>query len=465
MNAEPGPPLLAPLTLDELVTPAEVAALWALAERYGDGAHPEGALTDALSARLVETWNLPAGVRTSWQVVRRAAGPALPAVVDSDEAVLARAHVFLDEGPGGDLRFPRLAPARRIERREGRTVTWRTTTSDGRRDLRVALAQGPLRDGEARALAWRAWDPARACEPAEAAPVSSPVRLGPGPAPTGRAIVCVVDPEVPDATLDALRAAAKARGLAYEQVVGASVDPRTGALPPGSLLYRAGVSWSSSHAEALLYGPGVATFYTDPAGPLRATIEQDLVFERAGLPVPRFAWIQARAPEALPGLVEWLGGFPLVVKVPGGEGGVGTLRADSLPGLTGLLDWMLGRGERVRLSAFVPDAMHWRLVVVGERVVTAYRNPVKEGDFRSAASSDPADYGLAPPAEAARIAVAATKAQGVEFAGVDVLVDPRGSCYLLEANFPCFFAQATLAAGIDVAGPMLDHLLTKVVGA
>jgi len=461
MNAEPAPASRTLQTLDDLVTPSELAELAARASRLGDGAPLEGALPGALSARLLGAWGLPGGLRTAWQVVRRSSGGALPARVDADEAVLARAHLFLDDGAGGDLRFPRLASARRIERRAGRTVTWRTTRGDGRRDLQVAAAQGPLPAGEAWALSWRAWDPALAPEPAEATAASAPARFGPAPAPTGRAFVCVIDPDVPAATRDALRAAASARGLAYDEVVGAAVDPRAGALPPGSLLYRAGVSWSSCHAEALLYGPGVATFHAAPAGPLRATMEPDLVFERAGLPVPRFAWIQASAPAALPDLVAWLGGFPLVVKVPGGEGGVGTLRADSLPGLTGLLDWMLARGERVRLSSFVADALHWRLVVVGERVVTAYRNPIREGDFRSAASDDPADYGLAPPPEAARVAVAAAKALGVELAGVDVLVDPQGGCYLLEANFPCFFAQATLAAGIDVAGPMLDHLLAK----
>jgi len=379
--------------------------------------------------------------------------------------VWARAHLFLDEGPGGELRFPGQRPAQRVARRAGRVVAWQTRDDQGRPDRRLARAHGPLAAGEAWGLSWLAWDPRQAEEPLPQTPPAPRMRPAVAPAPTGRAFVCVIDPDVPAATRDSLRQAALARGLAYDEVVGAAIDPRVGPLPPGSLLYRAGTSWAASHAEALLYGPGVATFHADPAGPLRLPIEHDLILERAGLPVPRYAWVQTRAPEALPQLVEWLGGLPVVVKVPGGEGGVGTLRADSLPALTGLLDWLTSRGERVRLSAFVPDALHWRLVVVGQRVVTAYRNPLRAHDFRSEASDDPADYGLQAPAEAERVAVAAAAALGVELAGVDVLVDTQGRCYLLEANFPCFFAQATVMAGVDVAGPMLDHLLERAGAA
>ena len=44
---------------------------------------------------------------------------------------------------------------------------------------------------------------------------------------------------------------------------------------------------------------------------------------------------------------------------------------------------------------------------------------------------------------------------------MDILEDARGRLFLLEANFPCYYPQAQLVAGTDIAGMMLDHLLKK----
>ena len=59
------------------------------------------------------------------------------------------------------------------------------------------------------------------------------------------------------------------------------------------------------------------------------------------------------------------------------------------------------------------------------------------------------------------LAVSAVQAIRRELGGVDILEHPSGRLYLLEANFPCYFPQAQVVAGIDVAGAMVDHLLTK----
>ena len=49
----------------------------------------------------------------------------------------------------------------------------------------------------------------------------------------------------------------------------------------------------------------------------------------------------------------------------------------------------------------------------------------------------------------------------VPTAGVDILETADGKLYLLEANFPCYFAQAQVAVGVDIAVMMLDYLLQK----
>jgi glutathione synthase/RimK-type ligase-like ATP-grasp enzyme len=143
--------------------------------------------------------------------------------------------------------------------------------------------------------------------------------------------------------------------------------------------------------------------------------------------------------------------------------GVGTMRADSPPALKSLLDWLLAVGYAPLLATYVDDAVHWRITVIGERGVGCYRNVTDPGDFRTSATLDPAHYAAEPPPALGALAIAATRALRLEFAGVDILEHPSGRLYVLEANFPCYFAQAQQAIGVDIAGAMLDHLMAKAV--
>jgi ribosomal protein S6--L-glutamate ligase len=156
-----------------------------------------------------------------------------------------------------------------------------------------------------------------------------------------------------------------------------------------------------------------------------------------------------------------LGGFPVVLKLAGGEGGVGVLRADSLPALYSLVDHVLHQAQMPTLSAYVDGAVHHRVVVVGHRAVATYRNVNHEDDFRSHAPDDPSAYSAAVPPRLAKLALAAARTIRVELAGVDILEHPSGRLYLLEANFPCYHPQAETGGGIDVSGAMVEHLLAK----
>jgi glutathione synthase/RimK-type ligase-like ATP-grasp enzyme len=122
------------------------------------------------------------------------------------------------------------------------------------------------------------------------------------------------------------------------------------------------------------------------------------------------------------------------------------------------MDFCVDHGLVPALSRFIENAMHWRVVVVGGRAVASYPNPVKEDDFRSKPSADPADYRSEVEPSLAGLACAATAALGITFSGVDVLRAPGRADCVLEVNFPCYFPKAQLMAGIDVAGAMVDDL-------
>lgn len=269
----------------------------------------------------------------------------------------------------------------------------------------------------------------------------------------------------PGSTRRLLREAAERRSVAFAEVDAPKLHPLAPPLRPGAMLYAAGTSAAAALAQRTSWQPGVITFHRGPRGPFEVVPEQHLLFARAGLPVPRSVSLAASSPALLEELVGHLGGLPLVVRVDGGEGGVGVALAESMAGLRSLCELLLSQGIAPRLVSFVPEAVHWRLVVLGDEVLTAYANPVRADDFRSTPSRDPRDYGRPPLPELAQVAVAAAQLIGVELAGVDLLLHPSGRVYLLEANFPCYFAQATEVAGIDVAGPMLEHLLAKAASS
>ena len=273
--------------------------------------------------------------------------------------------------------------------------------------------------------------------------------------------ICI-DDQVPEITVQVLRAAAERRGVLFDHVQAASFDydPERRARP-GDLWYRPAISTAAQRVEQFLAHPQAASFHADPEGVNFVPVNATLLHSRAGLPVPRYFYCNAAQRAYLMEQVEELGGFPVVLKVPGGSRGVGVMRADSAPALVSLLDYALSMNQTPLLMAYVPDAVHWRVVVVGDRAVAAYRNPPDVDDFRSYGSVNTADFTATPEPALADIAVRAVRALRLELGGVDILEHPSGRLYLLESNFPLFHAHAETVAGIDVSGAMLEHLIAK----
>jgi hypothetical protein len=274
-------------------------------------------------------------------------------------------------------------------------------------------------------------------------------------------LICI-DDDVPAETISLLRAASERRNVAFEIIDAAGFDylPER-RLSVGDLLYCPATSQRAGAVERYLYGPGVVGLRTDPLGPFAEVGGAPTLFERNGLPTPRHFPVGAVTPRLLNLIVDELGGFPVVVKVPGGSGGIGVMRADSMPALKSLLEFLLAKGVLPFVSSYVPDAVCWRVIVVGDRALVACRNPVPDGDFRSRQSSRKEDYFSEVSADIASLAINAVKSLRIEFGGIDLLEHQSGRLYLLEVNFPCYFAPADLVGGLDVSGALIDYMLAK----
>ena len=271
-----------------------------------------------------------------------------------------------------------------------------------------------------------------------------------------------INANVPEETVRLLRESCEQRGIEFVEIDAITFDYEPSrCASPGDMLYCAGTTAAAGFVEAHLYQPGVATFYSAADGPLTRKANSLLVFQRAGVPVPRWAPVTNGDRGLLRRYVERMGGFPVILKFQGFSRGVGVTRIDSLASLFSVVDYALASGNHPALCAYVHPATHWRAVVVGDRMVSHYRNTTDQDDFRTSSSAHEEDYRLPAPLGLEETAVAAVRALGSEFGGVDILEHPSGRLYVLESNQPCYFASAQLAIGADVSGAMVEYLLRK----
>jgi hypothetical protein len=380
-----------------------------------------------------------------------------------ESAQLVATAMLTLEAPeaGGRTEFPEALPwPTSVAPLPGQLAVWHNLLRDGTEDPRSAHRGASVLAGSKRVLLWffylsldewKTWPPFEG----EGARPAIP------PPPPGTLLTCI-DDGVPTESLALLQEACEQRGVLLRRVAASrfryAPEDRP---PPFSMLFRPATSPAALHVEDFLirddlasFFPGVSAVHFACTSPLRA-------MERAGVNVPRTFPVGSADPGLLASFVERLGGFPVVIKAGGGEGGVGVMRADSMPALRSLLDYLVHGGGVPMLSAYVPGAMHHRVVVVGDRAVATYENPIRPDDFRSLPSGDPAHYSADVPPELAGPAIRAVQAQRVLFGGVDLLRHPSGRVYVLEVNFPCYFPQATAVGGVDVAGEMVRFLIDR----
>ncbi|HEX8953114.1 MAG TPA: RimK family alpha-L-glutamate ligase, partial [Polyangia bacterium] len=170
---------------------------------------------------------------------------------------------------------------------------------------------------------------------------------------------------------------------------------------------------------------------------------------RAGIPTPDARVVQtaADAHAALAALGE------VVVKPIYGSLGLGVERVDD----TARLDELLAARRALYLQRFVAGAtLDVRAFVVGERVAAAMARRPRAGDFRGNAHQGSTARPFALDDRAAAIAVAATRAIGLDYSGVDLLVGERG-VEVIEVNGTPSFRTIFEATGRDMAPLVVEH--------
>lgn len=285
--------------------------------------------------------------------------------------------------------------------------------------------------------------------------------LAPAPEPRER-LYLLTDRERGDLE-DQLERAALVQGVTLVEIDVTQFD-HADPLPleDGAMLYRTATSHEAHVVEQILAHPGVVTFYTHPLGAHIIHDNQSLMLARCGISTPRAIFVLTTRRSELRQIVDRLGGFPVILKVPGRSLGIGVMRIADFPALFSVVDQVYAtHGKMATLMSAIEPARHWRVIVVGE-AHSCYLNQPREDDFRTHVDECDRDAFFTPAPDAVvEIAHEACAVLGFETGGVDVLEHESGRVYVLEVNYPCYFGHPRGAGSDDVAAMMISHLRQK----
>lgn len=233
-----------------------------------------------------------------------------------------------------------------------------------------------------------------------------------------------------------------------------------------SMMYRVGIGARTSMLEVLLQRKGVVGFHKDTQTLMahRFPWGDAVRLQHLGMPnIPTVFNVSGNEDARLSEYVEYLGGFPVIVKAAGGSHGVGVMKVDSLESLRSVIGFISNEySAEIALRQFIHDARHIRVVVVGDTVADIIEYNPQRDDFRTNAVSVPSVVDRNDLEEKyRRIAVDAVTALDLEFGGVDLLIDTSGNAYIAEINYPCNFARNQMNTHTDIAAKMVNYLYTK----
>jgi len=180
---------------------------------------------------------------------------------------------------------------------------------------------------------------------------------------------------------------------------------------------------------------------------------------RAGVDLPVTAF--ARSVKDTQGLVEAVGGAPLIVKLLEGTQGRGVVLAETRKAAESVIDAFRQLDANILVQEFIKEAggSDVRAIVVGGRVVAAMERSAAPGEFRSNLHRGGAAEVTKLSKAEKRSAVRAAKAIGLSIAGVDLLRSDRGPL-VLEVNSSPGLEGIEAATAVDVAGEIIEYVET-----
>jgi ribosomal protein S6--L-glutamate ligase len=174
-----------------------------------------------------------------------------------------------------------------------------------------------------------------------------------------------------------------------------------------------------------------------------------------GLPITGFAHSTKMTKE----LIDLVGGAPLVIKLLEGTQGKGVVLAETNGAAESVIDAFREMDANILVQEFIEEAKgsDIRCFVIGDEVVASMKRTAKEGEFRSNLHRGGAASIVEITQEERLAALGATKALGLNVAGVDLLRSERGPL-IMEVNSSPGLNGIETATGKDISGMIIEYM-------
>jgi len=181
------------------------------------------------------------------------------------------------------------------------------------------------------------------------------------------------------------------------------------------------------------------------------------ILARAGLDLPKTVF--SNYSKNVSGVVDKVGGAPLVIKLLEGTQGLGVVLADNQNSAESILEAFNGLKARVIVQEFIKEAKgaDLRAFIVDGVVVGAMKRQGKEGEFRSNLHRGGSAEIVQLTDEEENAALKAAKTMGLGIAGVDILQSARGPL-ILEVNSSPGLEGIEKATGKDIASLIIKYV-------
>lgn len=248
-------------------------------------------------------------------------------------------------------------------------------------------------------------------------------------------------------------------GVVYHDLV-ADRNAKEESLDFDAVVPRIGASYTFYGAALVRQFEMMGVFATNDSQAItrsRDKLRAQQLLARSGVDLPATTF--AHDARHSRGLIDRVGGTPVIIKLLEGTQGVGVVLAETRKAAESVIGAFRQLDANILVQEFIREAGgdDLRVIVIGGKVVAAMERHAAPGEFRANLhQGGTADKAKLTPDER-RTAVRAAKALGLHVCGVDMLRSNRGPL-VLEVNSSPGLEGVEKATGIDVAGKIIEFI-------